>query len=385
MNDFYNPVHTFLETGSTGRIPELVKELCPESGRVLVLSWSTSVFELPAFSRLESLSGITLQKRIFQASNPTLEQLFVVYRETADFCPDVVIAAGGGSVMDVGKSLCCLYGKEIASEEELRAMIREKSFGTPQAKWIGVPTTAGTGSEVTCWATIWDPSQDAKRSLESKQNYAYAALADPDLIRQMPLSLAVSSALDAMAHAVESCWAKNTNPVSRALALSAVRTIMSHMDGLLSGEEQARDAMSRGSLLAGLAFSNTRTTACHSISYPLTMHYGIPHGTAVSLLIAPVFCLNRGKVREPEELLAALGVRDERELEEWIHRILRAAAIPDSLEEWGVKREELRTLAEHGMTKGRADNNPVELTADGIERMLEGIYARETERERASA
>ena len=221
MNDFYNPVHTFLETGSTGRIPELVKELCPESGRVLVLSWSTSVFELPAFSRLESLSGITLQKRIFQASNPTLEQLFAVYRETADFCPDVVIAAGGGSVMDVGKSLCCLYGKEIASEEELRAMIREKSFGTPQAKWIGVPTTAGTGSEVTCWATIWDPSQDAKRSLESKQNYAYAALADPDLIRQMPLSLAVSSALDAVAHAMESCWARNTNPVSRALALSS--------------------------------------------------------------------------------------------------------------------------------------------------------------------
>lgn len=385
MNDFYNPVHTFLEKGSTGRIPELVKELCPEGGSVLILSWNAAVFELAGFLRLAELPGISLQKRIFQVSNPTLEQLFAVYRETADFCPDVVIAVGGGSVMDVGKSLCCLYGKKIASEEELRAMIREKSFGAPRAKWIGVPTTAGTGSEVTCWATIWDPSQDAKRSLESKQNYAYAAIADPDLIRRMPLSLAVSSALDAMAHAVESCWAKNTNPVSRALALCAVRTVMSHMDGLLSGEEQARDAMSRGSLLAGLAFSNTRTTACHSISYPLTMHYGIPHGAAVSLLIAPVFRLNRGRIREAEELLAALGVRNERELEERIHRILRAAAIPDSLEEWGVKREDLRILAEHGMTKGRADNNPVELTADGIERMLESIYACKTERERASA
>ena len=153
--------------------------------------------------------------------------------------------------MDVGKSLCCLYGKQIPSEHALRTMIQEKAFQTPQAKWIGVPTTAGTGSEVTCWATIWDPSKDAKRSLESQQNYAFAAVADPDLIRQMPLSLAVSSALDAVAHAVESCWARNTNPVSRALALSAVRTIMSQMDSLLAGDRTACDSMSRGSSWQG--------------------------------------------------------------------------------------------------------------------------------------
>ena len=195
-----------------------------------------------------------------------------------------------------------------------------------------------------------------------------------DLIRQMPLSLAVSSALDAVAHAVESCWARNTNPVSRALALSAVRAIMSHMDGLLAGDRTACDSMSRGSLLAGLAFSNTRTTACHSISYPLTMHYGIPHGTAVSLLLAPVFRLNRENTERAEEILAALGVKDETELEERIHSILRAASIPDSLEGWKVERKDLTTLAALGLTKGRADNNPVELTPECIEKILEGIY-----------
>lgn len=253
-------------------------------------------------------------------------------------------------------------------------------FQMPQAKWIGVPTTAGTGSEVTCWATIWDPSKDAKRSLESHQNYAFAAVADPDLIRQMPLSLAVSSALDAVAHAVESCWARNTNPVSWALALSAVRTIMSRMDSLLAGDRAACDSMSRGSLLAGLAFSNTKTTACHSISYPLTMHYGIPHGTAVSLLLAPVFRLNRENTERAEEILSALGVKDETELEERIHAILRAASIPDSLEGWKVERKDLKTLAALGLTKGRADNNPVELTPECIEKILEDIYSAEKRR-----
>ena len=380
MNSYYNPVHTFLEKGSIGRVPELIQELCPEGGRVLVLAWSETVFELPAIAGLKELPGIALQKRVFLASNPTLEQLFSIYRETADFCPQAVIAVGGGSVMDVGKSLCCLYGKQIPSEDALRTMVQEKAFQTPQAKWIGVPTTAGTGSEVTCWATIWDPSKDAKRSLESQQNYAFAAVADPDLIRQMPLSLAVSSALDAVAHAVESCWARNTNPVSRALALSAVRTIMSQMDSLLAGDRTACDSMSRGSLLAGLAFSNTRTTACHSISYPLTMHYGIPHGTAVSLLLAPVFRLNRENTERPEEILSALGVKDETELEERIHAILRAASIPDSLEAWKVERKDLKTLAALGLTKGRADNNPVELTPECIETILEDIYSAEKRR-----
>ena len=104
------------------------------------------------------------------------------------------------------------------------------------------------------------------------------------------------------------------------------------------------------------------------------MHYGIPHGTAVSLLLAPVFRLNRENTERAEEILAALGVKDETELEERIHAILRAASIPDSLEGWKVERKDLTTLAALGLTKGRADNNPVELTPECIEKILEGIY-----------
>ena len=220
-----------------------------------------------------------------------------------------MVGVGGGTILDVAKSLCCLYGRDLQDVDDLRAQIAAGSL-YPSARWIGVPTTAGTGSEVTCWATIWDPEKDTKRSLESKANYAWAALVDPELAEGMPVRLAVSSALDAVAHAVESYWARHTNTVSRALALEAIRTIMGSIDDLFSGAPAAHDAMARGSMLAGLAFSNTKTTACHSISYPLTMHYHIPHGAAVAMLLAPVLACNAPAVQDLDALLGALGVAD---------------------------------------------------------------------------
>ena len=190
----------------------------------------------------------------------------------------------------------------------------------------------------------------------------------------MPLKLAVSSALDAVAHAVESYWAKGSNCVSRALALEAVRTIMGGMEDLLAGKPAAHDAMARGSMLAGLAFSNTKTTACHSISYPLTLHYGIPHGTAVSMLLPPVLRLNAPALNSPEPLLSALGVSGAEELDGKVERFLRRSGQPASLREWGVRAEDLPHMAQLGMTRGRADNNPVPIDPVTILSILEQIY-----------
>ncbi len=376
MNQYYNPVRTVQGPGCVNQISEVLKEMELEKGNVLLLVWSEEVLRHPAFAALlEENSGYQVHPLCFQASNPTVGQLFETYQKTASLHPEVVIAVGGGSIMDVGKSLCCLYGKEIADVEALREMIQNKTYGTPTTRWIGVPTTAGTGSEVTCWATIWDPDKEAKRSVESRENYAWAALVDPQLAAGMPLRLAVSSALDAVAHAVESYWAKATNCVSRAVALRAIHVIMENIEDLLAGKESAHDAMAQGSMLAGLAFSNTKTTACHSISYPLTMHYNIPHGAAVSMLLAPVLSMNAPGVQEIEALYAALHVADAEELKKHIQSILNRSGQPASLEGWGVKEEDLTRLAQLGMTKGRADNNPVEINAENILEILKSIYS----------
>lgn len=375
MNYYYNPVRTCQGYGSLNQLSKLAQTCASPESTILLLVWNKSVLEIPEIAEFVAQEKYHLVVQPFTASNPELTQLYEMYRHTRMLNVGLVIAIGGGSVLDVGKSLCCLYGKEIASEEDLRKMIRNKTYGSPACPWIGVPTTAGTGSEVTCWATIWDSPNNAKYSVDTPENYAYAALVDPTLAASMPLKLAVSSALDAVAHATESYWAKASNTVSKALALSAIRTIMGSIDTLLedSGNEDAHNAMANGSMLAGLAFSNTRTTACHSISYPLTMQCHIPHGVAVSLLIGPVLDLNLPAIADVDALLDAFGVKEPYQAGERITAILEAAGHRVHLRQWGASEEILPELVAHSITKGRADNNPVELTEPVVYNILKSI------------
>ena len=375
MNCYYNPVRTCQGYGSLNQLSKLAQTCASPESTVLLLVWNESVLEIPEIAEFVAQEKYHLVVQPFTASNPELTQLYEMYCQTRMLNVGLVIAIGGGSVLDVGKSLCCLYGKDISSEEDLRNMIRTKTYGSPACPWIGVPTTAGTGSEVTCWATIWDSPNNAKYSVDTPENYAYAALVDPTLAASMPLKLAVSSALDAVAHATESYWAKASNTVSKALALSAIRTIMGSIDTLLenSGNEDAHNAMANGSMLAGLAFSNTRTTACHSISYPLTMQCHIPHGVAVSLLLGPVLDLNLPAIADVDALLDAFGVKEPYQAGERITAILEAAGHRVHLRQWGASEEMLPELVAHSITKGRADNNPVELTETVVYNILKSI------------
>lgn len=374
MDCFYNPVRTVLGPGCTENLPNILQDMQLVQNKILFLVWQESVLSEPIFAALLDNQVYQTISICFTESNPQVEQLFMVYEQTRQFAPDVVIAIGGGSVLDVGKSLCCLYQKDISSVEALRQAIIENEWRRPQVRWIGIPTTAGTGSEVTCWATIWDTAQETKRSISCQENYAYAALIDPLYAATMPTGLAVSSALDAMAHAMESYWAKASNTVSKALALQAISYIMDHLDLLLEHQSEAQFNMAKGSMLAGLAFSNTKTTACHSISYPLTMQYGIPHGVAVSMLLAAVLRLNVYEIVGLPALLQALRVKDVDTLQQKIKIILQKANIKTTLQDWGVPREALPELAGHGLTKGRADNNPVVLDIATVETILEEIY-----------
>ena len=121
MNRYYNPVRTVEGPGCARQLPALLGEMNLERRKILLLVWDQSVLEHPAFVGLLREHAYEVRPLVFQASNPTVEQLYEVYRQTRAFQPEVVIAVGGGSILDVGKSLCCLYGAEIGSEDELRA------------------------------------------------------------------------------------------------------------------------------------------------------------------------------------------------------------------------------------------------------------------------
>ncbi len=376
-NHFYNPVRICQGDGALKDFRTLIEEMEEKPGRVLILARSEDTFDMEEIRQvLESFQDCQVTRRVFTQAEPDLTQLYQMYEETCKETVDLVVGIGGGSTLDVAKSLCCLYASRPDSVDTLRRMIVEKELKKPACRWIGIPTTAGTGSEVTCWATIWDREKNQKLSIDRQDNYAYAAFEDPALTVTMPLNLAVSSALDAMAHAAEAYWSKHTNVVSRSLALTAIREIMEWLPVLIENPKdlECHRHMGCGSMMAGLAFSNTRTTACHSISYPLTLSYHIPHGIAVSMLIAPVMDINISHLEEPDRFAQAFGVSGPEQVGEKIRKLLAKAGIPARLRDWGVREEELSDVSSRCFTKGRMDNNPVELSKVQVEEILRQIF-----------
>ncbi len=376
MYQFYNPVRTYLGNGCFENVGKIIEESVGTPKNVVLVIWSESVLDIKAVKDFIENAKYTVKTIVFDKANPTVENLYQLYEESKEVEYDLVVAIGGGSVLDAAKILACIKNMNIQCEEDVRTIINEKTYEKPTCKWIGVPTTAGTGSEVTCWATIWDMTKGKKLSVERQDNYAAAAIADATFTTTMPMSLAVSSALDAVAHATESYWAKGRNPVTKALALYSIKTIMDAIDGLIEnyGEVKYHEAMAKGSMIAGLAFSNTRTTACHSISYPLTMHYRIPHGVAVSMLIAPMIVFNDEYMEGKDALLEAFGVKDVLNLRKRMDEVLKMAKIKVKLSDWDIKEEDMDFLVDNAFTKGRIDNNPRVLTKEDVERILKSIY-----------
>lgn len=214
----------------------------------------------------------------------SLEKLCTAFRP-ARASVDVVVAVGGGSVIDATKVLVAAGDGFEALTARLRA--GRAGDGPPALPIVAVPTTAGTGSEVTSWATVWDKQREHKLSLARSDLYPRLAALDPSLTHSLPRELTISTGLDALSHSLESLWNVNANPVSAELAIGAARSILTTLPPLLETPDDAglRATMSRASLCAGLAFSNTKTALAHSLSYPLTLRHGLVHGVACSFTL----------------------------------------------------------------------------------------------------
>lgn len=169
-------------------------------------------------------------------------------------------------------------------------MTKSGESALSQTPIIAVPTTSGTGSEVTCWGTVWDNASQKKYSLARSVLYPTHALVDPTLMLGKPRDLTISTGLDALSHALESLWNVSANPVSAACAVSAATEILAVLPKLadLLASLDLRTRMARAALMAGMAFSNTKTAIAHSISYPITLRHNVPHGIACSFTLPVV-------------------------------------------------------------------------------------------------
>jgi phosphonate metabolism-associated iron-containing alcohol dehydrogenase len=281
---YQNPVSIRYGAGSIAELPAVL------AGRRAVLVTFPEAEDLGLVARIRGLLGTALagiEDRI--EPNPDVSYLAAMHErfwsEHAD-C-ETVVAVGGGSAIDTAKAL--MVGTASGRFDELVALLATGSMFKPHRvkSLIAVPTTSGTGSEVTPWATIWNRADGKKYSLHLPQTWPETAIVDPELMLTLPDSITVQSGLDALSHALESIWNVNANPISDIFAVAAAREVIATLPALLDKPMDAplRAQMALAALKAGLAFSNTKTALAHSISYEMTLRFGLPHGIACSFTL----------------------------------------------------------------------------------------------------
>lgn len=353
--EYFNPVRSVYGAGAVSSLPGLL------SGRSATLVTFPEARSLGIVARIEQLLGRQLAGVIDNVRpNPDVADLKAIHdsfwRDARK--ADVIVALGGGSAIDIAKAL--MVGTASGSFDELAAALATgRPFAPAYVKiLIAIPTTAGTGSEVTPWATIWDRERQVKHSLHLRETWPSAAIVDPELMLSLPASVTLQSGLDALSHALESIWNYNANPISDIFAVAAVHEILATLPRLMErqGDVELRGRMALAALKAGMAFSNTRTALAHSISYEMTLRYGVPHGIACSFTLPMVLERALGRRDDRDTVLAqALGAP----LEDASRRLaafIEGLGVRTRFADYGISDEQASRMVTDAMSGARGRN-----------------------------
>jgi alcohol dehydrogenase class IV len=300
-----------------------------------------------------------------------------------DLSPDMVLAIGGGRVIDCAKAIHVLSAQPASPRAvtEGRAAIEVPPVGD----LVAVPTTAGSGSEATRFATVY--LNGVKHSLDHRWLRPVLAIVDAELCASMPPGLTAVTGMDALCQAIESYWSVRATTQSRQLAAAAMQGVLGHLRSAVhDGDQVSRTAMSEAACLAGCAIDMTRTTAAHALSYPLTMRLGIPHGHAVALTLPAFVRLNAqpgGRaVNLPGggETLAAtlsqlwglLGCDGASEAAAMLGDLMRDIGLATTLREYTLSATQRDQLAGE-VNAERLDNNPVRVSAADVRAVLQAL------------
>jgi len=278
---------------------------------------------------------------------------------------DVLVSLGGGSVIDTAKGMC-IVTTEGGSLRDFQGM---QMLTRPQTPHIVIPTTAGTGSEVTSGAVILDKDQGQKIIIFEYFNTPRVALLDPHMTENLPPNLTASTGMDAMTHAVESYVAQARNPISDAAALHAIKLIVKYLPAALENGHDlvARGQMQIAALLAGWAFSNAMVGLVHAMAHSLGAVCRIPHGLANGLLLPHVMRFNLDEIPElTADIAAAMGVAGQgldtlsaaNAAVDEMQAFAQSVGLKQRLRDLGVNEDSLRQCAELSMSDGSIVYNP---------------------------
>ncbi len=298
---------------------------------------------------------------------------------------DLIVAMGGGSALDIGKSVSVFSINKGTIKDFLLKKKKIEKKGTPL---VLIPTTAGTGSEATHFAVIF--IKKTKYSLASdKYIPADYVIIDPELSYSLPKRVTAYTGMDALSQAIESYWNIYSTIESKRYARKAIKLIMNNLlNAVHNPDKESRYNMAIAANFAGKAINITKTTACHAISYPITSYFNVPHGQAVALTLPSMIVFNsevnnsdvldlRGcdYVKETmKELITLIGASTFNEAKEKITEIIKNIGLESKLSKLGIKtQEEIEILIRNGFNPERVKNNPRLLTETQLRKILEEI------------
>jgi alcohol dehydrogenase class IV len=310
-----------------------------------------------------------------------IEDVEEKYREVKDNPGvDLIIAVGGGTIIDIAKIISIAYSNGCAKVAEI---LSDRTLGN-RLDLIFIPTTAGTGSETTSFAVVY--RDKVKISIDHKSLLPTYVVLDPLLLKSLPTPILNSTVLDALAQAIESIWARGGTKESREYSKEAIALILDNLD-----KENSLERLSGfqvASHLAGKAINISKTTLPHSISYPITSRFGVPHGISVFLTLPKVAELNYYAAEDTVQqgvqtadieknfsvLFSLFGVDGIDGLRERLMDVMKKLGFSARLRDYGIGREELSFLANNALTRGRSDNNPRKVDRVDVLKLLEEIY-----------
>ncbi|MFW9873184.1 MAG: phosphonoacetaldehyde reductase [Candidatus Thorarchaeota archaeon] len=354
-NAFYITGNSPLEKNNIDKVSQIIKKEC-------------QFFHFNDIKPTPTVEGVNLALDLFKKGNY-----------------DLIIALGGGSVLDIGKSVSVFSTNKGKIEDFLLKKLRLKRKGTPL---ILIPTTAGTGSEATHFAVIF--INKTKYSLaDEKFLQADYTIVDPELTYSLPKRVTAYTGMDALSQAIESYWNINSTDESKAYAKKAINLIMDNLiKAVHNPEKKSRSNMAFAANYAGKAINLTKTTACHAISYPITSYFKVPHGHAVALILPAIIKFNsevnendvldsRGLYYVKEimnELISLIGASSFIKAKEKINDLIKTIGLETRLSDLGIKhQEQIEIIIKNGFNPERVKNNPRLLTEPQLRKILKEI------------
>jgi alcohol dehydrogenase class IV len=366
-----------------GRLGELGAQAKGFGQRVLLVTGKGAWRAIRASELLET-AGFSVT--VFAVScEPTIglvEQGMSVARE-AD-C-EFVVAMGGGSVIDAGKAIAAMLTNEGELLDYLEVVGRSRALGRPSAPFIAIPTTAGTGSEVTRNAVLSSPEQRVKASLRSPLMLPTLALIDPELTYDLPPAITASTGLDALTQLIEPFTCNRANPMTDAVCRDGmVRAARSLRIAFRVGHNaSAREDMSIASLFGGLALANSGLGAVHGFAAPLGGMFAAPHGAVCAALLPHVMAANLGALRdrspsseplnrygEVGRLLTGNASAQADDGVSWVAELVRDLRIA-GLSAYGVAQEHIDELVARAVQASSMKANPIQLTTQELASVVE--------------